>query len=146
MERPKRGEAKRGQKGVKSGLVRIFVNLGHMDGLKPQNMLGIISDCVGKQAEVGRIEIYKTCSFVEVQKEFEEEIIAGLNQTVWSDRKVRSESATEGEDKKKRGGAREEKPRRGGRDEKPKRGARDKKPKSSRSRYPKADDWKSLFE
>ncbi|MDE7338559.1 MAG: DbpA RNA binding domain-containing protein, partial [Bacteroidales bacterium] len=140
VERPKRGDVNRGQKGVKSGLSRSFVNLGHMDGLKPQNMLGIISDCVGKQAEVGRIEIYKTCSFVEVQKEFEEEIIAGLNQTVWSDRKVRSESATAGEEGKKRGKSRDEKR------------SREEKPRGRRSRredeeifYSKAD-WKSLFE
>ena len=140
MERPKRGDVKRGQKGVKSGLSRIFVNLGHMDGLKPQNMLGIISDCVGKQAEVGRIEIYKTCSFVEVQKEFEEEIIAGLNQTVWSDRKVRSESATAGEEGKKRGKSREE---RRPREEKP--GGRRSRREDEETFYSKAD-WKSLFE
>lgn len=89
-----RGDSRRGQKGVPEGLSRIFVNLGHMDGLKPQNMLGIINDCIGtKDAQIGRIEIYKTCSFVEVQSSYEQDILAGLNHTVWADRKVYAESA-----------------------------------------------------
>lgn len=96
VERKKlpRGDARRGQQGVAEGLSRIFVNLGHMDGLKPQNMLGIINDCIGtKDAQIGRIEIYKTCSFVEVQTSYEQDILSGLNHTVWADRKVYAESA-----------------------------------------------------
>lgn len=90
-----RGDSKRGQRGVSEGLSRIFVNLGHMDGLKPQNMLGIINDSIGtKDAQIGRIEIYKTCSFVEVDNRYCAEIIDGLNHTVWSDRKLFSELAT----------------------------------------------------
>ncbi|MCM1041901.1 MAG: DEAD/DEAH box helicase [Bacteroides sp.] len=120
-----RGDSKRGQKGVEEGLTRIFVNLGHMDGLKPQNMLGIINDCIGtNEARIGRIEIYKTCSFVEVDKNYCDDIIDGLNHTVWGDRKLFSEPAS-GKDEKpsetrKASGARGE--RRGGRahaDEKP---------------------------
>lgn len=101
IERKKlpRGDAKRGQKGVAEGLSRIFVNLGHMDGLKPQNMLGIINDCIGtKEAQIGRIEIYKTCSFVEVESRYEQDILDGLNHTVWSDRKVYAESAKGSDD------------------------------------------------
>lgn len=95
-----RGDSKRGQKGVAEGLSRIFVNLGHMDGLKPQNMLGIINDSIGtKDAQIGRIEIYKTCSFVEVDKHFCNDILDGLNHTVWGDRKLFAEPAT-GKDEK----------------------------------------------
>ena len=95
-----RGDSKRGQKGVEEGLLRIFVNLGHMDGLKPQNMLGIINDSIGtKEARIGRIEIYKTCSFVEVDKGFCNDILDGLNHTVWGDRKLFAELAT-GKDEK----------------------------------------------
>ncbi len=90
-----RGDSKRGQRGVAEGLSRIFVNLGHMDGLKPQNMLGIINDCIGtKETHIGRIEIYKTCSFVEVDDRYRDEIMEGLNHTVWGDRKLFSEPAT----------------------------------------------------
>lgn len=91
-----RGDSKRGQKGVADGLERIFVNLGHMDGLKPQNMLGIINDSIGtKEAQIGRIEIYKTCSFVEVDKRFCRDILEGLNHTVWGDRKLFAEPASD---------------------------------------------------
>ena len=93
-----RGDSARGQRGVAAGLSRIFVNLGHMDGLKPQNMLGIINDCIGtKEAQIGRIEIYKTCSFVEVDNRYLNDILDGLNHTVWGDRKLVSEPATAGE-------------------------------------------------
>lgn len=111
-DRNLRGDNKRGQRGVADGLERIFVNLGHMDGLKPQNMLGIINDSIGtKEAQIGRIEIYKTCSFVEVDKRFRDEILDGLNHTVWGDRKLFAEPATGKDDKpatseRKRGGER----------------------------------------
>lgn len=111
-----RGDSKRGQRGVGEGLSRIFVNLGHMDGLKPQNMLGIINDSIGtKEAQIGRIEIYKTCSFVEVDNRYCSDIIDGLNHTVWSDRKLFSELAS-------------------GKDEKPSGDRRGRRPASSRER------------
>ena len=74
-----KSDTKRGQKGVEEGLTRIFVNLGHMDGIKPQSMMGIINDTVGsKDARIGRIEIYKTCSFVEIDERYQQEVLDGL--------------------------------------------------------------------
>ena len=96
-----KSDTKRGQKGVEEGLTRIFVNLGHMDGIKPQSMMGIINDTVGsKDARIGRIEIYKTCSFVEIDERYQQEVLDGLNHTVWGDRKLYAESA-KGEEKAK---------------------------------------------
>ena len=86
---------------MEEGLTRIFVNLGHMDGIKPQSMMGIINDTVGsKDARIGRIEIYKTCSFVEIDERYQQEVLDGLNHTVWGDRKLYAESA-KGEEKAK---------------------------------------------
>ena len=120
-----RGDSKRGQKGVAEGLTRIFVNLGHMDGLKPQNMLGIINDSIGtKEAQIGRIEIYKTCSFVEVDKHFCNDILDGLNHTVWGDRKLFAEPAT-GKDEKPAGAKRR------GREPREERAFEERKPRSS---------------
>lgn len=94
-----KGETKRrGQNGVEEGMARIFINLGHMDGIRPQSMMGIINDALGsKEAQIGRIEIYKTCTFVEVDARYEADILDGLNHTVWGDRKVYAESAKDDE-------------------------------------------------
>ena len=145
-----RGESRRGQRGVEEGYSRIFVNLGHMDGLRPQQMMGIINDCIGtRDARIGRIEIYKTCSFVAVESRFEQEILDGLNHKVWSDRKVYAESAKDegGPGSKRRSGGRDSSFR-GERDER--RGSRrergfERRERSFSRREPDFDRWDSDF-
>ena len=75
-------------------------------------MLGIINDSIGtKEAQIGRIEIYKTCSFVEVDKHFCNDILDGLNHTVWGDRKLFAEPATGKDEKPSEGKRRGREPR-----------------------------------
>lgn len=84
--REKRTSERGGERG---GFVRLFINLGHMDGIKPQNLIGLLNDYVkDRDMRVGRIDLYKTCSFVEIPEAYAELSVKALSGAVYKDRKV----------------------------------------------------------
>lgn len=83
-------EKRQGERGgERGGFVRLFINLGHMDGIKPQNLIGLLNDYVkDRDMRVGRIDLYKTCSFVEIPEAYAELSVRALSGAVYKDRKV----------------------------------------------------------
>ncbi|MDE6308302.1 MAG: DbpA RNA binding domain-containing protein, partial [Bacteroidales bacterium] len=108
-------------RGDRSDFVRLFINLGHMDGIKPQNIIGLLNDYVkDRDMRVGRIDLRKTCSFVEIPASYAELAVQALGGAVYRDRKVFAEVAKS----KERG----ERPERGERSERPEREERAERP------------------
>ncbi|MDE5736724.1 MAG: DEAD/DEAH box helicase, partial [Bacteroidales bacterium] len=118
------------ERGDRSDFARLFINLGHMDGVKPQNIIGLLNDYVkDRDMRVGRIDLRKTCSFVEIPASYAELAVQALGGAVYRDRKVFAEVA-KGKDKER--GERTE------RTEKPERPER-------KGRAPKKD-WMAFIE
>lgn len=117
------------ERGDRADFVRLFINLGHMDGIKPQNIIGLLNDYVkDRDMRVGRIDLRKTCSFVEIPAAYAELAVQALGGAVYRDRKVFAEVA--------KGKERAERPERGERVERTERAERparaERKPRGER--------------
>ena len=75
-----------------SGMDRIFINVGKMDGLEPGSLLGLICDFgeVNK-TQVGKIDLKGAYSFVEIDKGFTQKVMQGFDGVEVRGRKVRLE-------------------------------------------------------
>lgn len=81
-------------KASEKGYARLFINIGKMDGIGPQNIIGILNDYVpGRKIEIGRIDLMKNFSFFEVKEKEKERVIENLNGIKVSGRKVAVEEA-----------------------------------------------------
>ncbi len=114
----KRGEGKRSEgrsKGghdrkAEEGYKRLFINLGRMDGLRPNDIMGMINRNVkGEHVNIGRIDLMKTYSFFEVDENSAEDVVRGMSRAKFGDRQVNVEIAGDATGKaadKDRGGDR----------------------------------------
>jgi ATP-dependent RNA helicase DeaD len=87
------------------GYARLFINLGKMDGLGPQNVIGLLNDNVqGKKVTIGRIDLLKNFSFFEVTESDKDRVIESLDGIKAFGRKVAVEQAVESspEDRKRK--------------------------------------------
>jgi ATP-dependent RNA helicase DeaD len=56
-----------GQRGPRSGMVRLFINLGGMDGIRPGDIAGLIYNTAKLEpGSVGTIDVFDKCSYIEV--------------------------------------------------------------------------------
>ncbi len=118
----KEGDIKKDQKREHSrsndeNMQRFFVNLGRMDELNPARMIGMINDTLDKKIEIGQIEILKSFSFFEADKNFTEEILAAFEGVTRRGRRVSVEK-TEQQKKRSRNGDRGRDRNRRGKDRK----------------------------
>ncbi|GAC1437828.1 MAG: hypothetical protein NVSMB65_12150 [Chloroflexota bacterium] len=68
--------------GVESGMIRLSVNAGRRQNVRPQDIVGAIANEAGLRGqEIGVIDIYDDGSFVEVPKAAVERVIAALRGT-----------------------------------------------------------------
>lgn len=75
---------------------RLFINLGKTDGFFPEQLIELINKSTpGKKVPIGKIDLLKTFSFFEVPEEYSEELIKGLNNSKFMDRRVAVEIAQE---------------------------------------------------
>ena len=80
------GERKR--PGVES-LTRFYINQGKMDDLTPARLIGFINECLRKRdVEIGQIEILKSFSFFEIDKDFTEDVLEKMNGAEFNNRSV----------------------------------------------------------
>ena len=85
---PAKGEGgERRQKGknhqAEEGYVRLFLNVGKIDGMYAREIIGMINKNVkGDKVEVGRIDLMKSFAFVEVLEEDVERVTKGLRHGV----------------------------------------------------------------
>lgn len=74
-----KGDA-RGKKRNDENMTRFFINIGRRDRLNPSRLLGLINEQnIGKNLEVGQIEILDSFSFFEIDKDFEQETLTAFN-------------------------------------------------------------------
>jgi ATP-dependent RNA helicase DeaD len=87
------------------GFSRLFINLGKMDGLRPQSVIGLLNDNVqGRKIDIGRIDLMKNFSFFEVREADRDRVIQNLDGIKAFGRRISVESAqpTPSEDRKKK--------------------------------------------
>ena len=83
-------------------LTRFYVNLGKMDDLTPARLIGLINENLKKRdVEIGQIEILKSFSFFEVDKNYADDLLETLNGAEFNNRRVIIELTA-----KKKGGGR----------------------------------------
>ena len=111
------GRRKKGDRSAESGYTRLFVTVGKMDGVYAREMIRLIDANLGEKIEVGRIDLMKNFSFVEVLEQDASRVIKALQGARVKGREVRVDYADATPD-----GAKE-----------PKKAKRDKEPRESRS-------------
>ena len=85
--------------GAERGMVRLFLNVGSKDGLRPSDVVGAIANeakIPGKA--IGVIEIKDTYSFVEIPENLVDRVVQALGHTRMRGRDVRVEVATPRDD------------------------------------------------
>jgi ATP-dependent RNA helicase DeaD len=76
-----------------SGLVQLFVNIGSRDGLRPADLLKMLTDAGVDPAETGGIRVRDRMSFVGVRKASVERAVTALSGHVFGGRKTFAEPA-----------------------------------------------------
>lgn len=80
--------------GKKTGMVRLFVNIGKIDRLQPKNLVEMITAHTGVPGNIiGSIEILDKFTFVDVPREFAPEILAAFKSFRLKGRRVSFEQA-----------------------------------------------------
>lgn len=81
-ERTKRN-GKGGQRQAEEGYTRLFLNVGKIDGFYAKEVIGLINRATkGMQVEVGKIDLMKSFTFVEVAAEQAQDVIKSMKHGV----------------------------------------------------------------
>ena len=76
--------------------VRFHMNIGKKNGVGAQHILGLLNDKIQKRnVFIGKIDIMKSFSFFEIEKEYKADIIKKINNTKWRGVKLKVEIAKE---------------------------------------------------
>ena len=82
-------------------LVRFHMNIGKKNGVGAQHILGLINDKIKKRnIFIGKIDIMKSFSFFEIEKEQENEVLRKLNKIKWRGAQLKIELANDFSQKK----------------------------------------------
>lgn len=83
-----------GDTGAEPGMVRLFMNIGRMDELRPPDLVKTIAEEAGIPGKIiGAIRIYDKFTFVEVPKDVAEKVLYSLHRNVIKGKKVHVEPA-----------------------------------------------------
>lgn len=78
-----------GKKFDDENFTRFYINIGKMDDLNPAKLIGLINDNIKKQnVEIGQIEILKSFSFFEIDKNSTDDILENLGNSNFNGRSV----------------------------------------------------------
>ncbi len=114
-DRPARSDRSRSKRGGSMNFERFFINMGQKDSLNAQRLMGFINEQPSLEGVgIGRIEVLKTFSFVEVDNGYTDEVLKSMNGKEFRGRTCNIEVAGNKEnpsrgkskDKKKRSSAR----------------------------------------
>ena len=111
-ERNTRDSRERGSRKAAPGFTRLFINLGKMDSFFPSELISLLNSNTRGRIELGRIDLMKNFSFVEVEEKEAQNVVKALNRANWNGRKVSVEVAGEEAGEGRRGSGSAE--RRGG--------------------------------
>ncbi len=121
---------------------RLFVNIGKNHGLNPQRLMGLVNEATKERnIEIGRIDVMKSFSFFEIDKQYTDKVLDGLNDAVFEGVSVSSEIAKErqsgggGSDRGSRRGGSDRNSRRSGGDRSRSYGGRSERKSSDNDRY-----------
>jgi ATP-dependent RNA helicase DeaD len=82
------------KRGGDVGFTRFFVNVGRMDDIKPNTLMGLINEFTGiSDIEIGKIEILKSFSFFEVDEDFASTVLKAFDGKEYRGRKISAEVA-----------------------------------------------------
>ena len=97
---------------AEEGYVRLFLNVGKIDGMYAREIIGLINKNVqGEKVAVGRIDLMKNFSFIEVKKDDMNRVLKGLKHGVTvKGRSVVCDISSDEPQQKERKPARKEKP------------------------------------
>ncbi|MDH3322619.1 MAG: DEAD/DEAH box helicase [Flavobacteriaceae bacterium] len=74
---------------------RFYINIGKMDDLNPAKLIGIINENLNRgDIEIGQIEILKSFSFFEIDKNFRDDVLEKFKNTEFNDRNIIVEVTT----------------------------------------------------
>ncbi len=92
-----RKEKDKGKRRVSSkDFKRLFINVGKNQGLNAQRLMGLINESTRERnIAIGKIDIMKSFSFFEIDKQFTDKVLDGLSSSVFEGVKVNSEIAKE---------------------------------------------------
>ena len=80
--------------GAEAGMVRLFINIGRQDGVRPGDFVGAIANEAGIPGkEIGAIDLFDTYSFVEVPNEVAPRVVQTLGRTTIRGRQINAEIA-----------------------------------------------------
>lgn len=87
-------ETEFGDTGAAPGMVRLFMNIGRADEIRPQDLVRTIAEEAGIPGKViGAIRIYDKFTFVEVPREAAEKVLYSMHRSIIKGRKVHVEPA-----------------------------------------------------
>ena len=140
--RDKRGAAKRT---AEEGYVRLFLNVGKIDGMYAREIIGLINKNVqGDKVAVGRIDLMKNFSFIEVKQDDLNRVMKGLQHGVTvKGRSVVCDITTDEPQQKDNKPTRKEKPTNRPHQEKPGKPSREERGYTAPrgKKYYKKEDW-----
>ena len=99
-ERVPRKQSSYVQKGPRSGMVRLFINVGGMDQVRPQDIAGMLYNTIQDltPGSIGAIDVLEKCSFVEVPGDSVESVLEGVKGAQLRGRDVRMDHADRPDD------------------------------------------------
>ena len=113
-----KGKDKGKRRGNNKDFTRLFINVGQNQGLNAQRLMGLVNESTrDRNIPIGKIDIMKSFSFFEIDKEYTDKVLSGLNGYAFEGIKVASEIAKErpsGGGDNERGGGRESRRRSSG--------------------------------
>lgn len=87
------GRRKKGERTAEEGYSRLFVTVGKADGVFAREMIRLVNDHVKGKVEIGRIDLMKNFSFIEVAEEDADRVIKSLKGAFVKGREVKVEMA-----------------------------------------------------
>ncbi|MGF1637934.1 MAG: DEAD/DEAH box helicase [Cyclobacteriaceae bacterium] len=100
------GERRGGERSQHSeeGYTRFFINLGKLDGLRPNQLIELINQNTrGTKIPVGRIDLLREFSFFEIKSEFSDVLLSSMKNSMHGDRTLIVKVAKEKDSGSERG-------------------------------------------
>jgi ATP-dependent RNA helicase DeaD len=81
--------------GAETGMVRLFINAGRNDGIRPADIVGAIANEAGVPGKsIGAIDIYDDFTFVDIPAEYQAQVLSGLSGAMLRSRQAEVRLAT----------------------------------------------------
>ncbi len=97
----KRERREDGPRKAEQGFTRLYINLGKIDGFGLRDLMEMINRHTKSRVNVGKIDLMKKFSFFEVDENFAQNVLDGLNDINWKGRPVSVEVAQEEPDERR---------------------------------------------